>query len=83
MPLHVSESGTVSGADGTPSNHELSATDRQLLSLLVAGVTDKAIASQMRLSRRTVQRRVQSMTALAGATTRMQLAWQATRRNWM
>ncbi|MFF9568832.1 helix-turn-helix domain-containing protein [Streptomyces sp. NPDC014685] len=83
VPLHVSESGTVSGTDGSSGNHELSATDRQLLSLLVAGVADKAIASQMGLSRRTVQRRVQAMMALAGATTRMQLAWQAAQRNWM
>ena len=83
VPLHVSESGTVSGTHGSPNGNELSTTDRQLLSLLVAGITDKAIASQMGLSRRTVQRRIQSMMALAGATTRMQLAWQAARRNWM
>lgn len=83
VPLHVSESGTVSGTDGSAHGHELSTTDRQLLSLLVAGVADKAIASQMGLSRRTVQRRIQAMMALAGATTRMQLAWQAARRGWM
>ncbi|MEU3184238.1 helix-turn-helix domain-containing protein [Streptomyces sp. NPDC006923] len=83
VPLHVSDSGTVSGTDGSPHGHELSATDRKLLSLLVAGVADKAIASQTGLSRRTVQRRVQAMMALAGATTRMQLAWQAARRGWM
>ncbi|MCX4530781.1 helix-turn-helix domain-containing protein [Streptomyces sp. NBC_01669] len=83
VPLHVSESGTVDGTDEAARGHELSATDRQLLSLLVAGVADKAIASQMGLSRRTVQRRIQAMMAVAGATTRMQLAWQAARRNWM
>ncbi|MFG2562015.1 helix-turn-helix domain-containing protein [Streptomyces sp. NPDC048496] len=83
VPLHVSGSGMVSGTDGSPNGHELSARDRQLLSLLVAGVADKAIASQMGLSRRTVQRRIQAMMDLAGATTRMQLAWQAARRHWM
>ncbi|WP_329454967.1 helix-turn-helix domain-containing protein [Streptomyces sp. NBC_01497] len=60
-----------------------SATDKRLLSLLVAGVTDKAVASQLALSRRTVQRRVQAMMELAGAATRMQLAWQAARRGWL
>ncbi|MFI5758496.1 helix-turn-helix domain-containing protein [Streptomyces sp. NPDC051569] len=83
VPLNVSASGTVTGTDGSARGHVLSATDRRLLSLLVAGVADKAIASQMGLSRRTVQRRIQAMMALAGATTRMQLAWQAARRGWM
>ncbi|MFD7894774.1 MULTISPECIES: LuxR family transcriptional regulator [unclassified Streptomyces] len=83
VPLDVSASGTVSGTDGTAPGHVLSATDRQLLSLMVAGVADKAIASQMGLSRRTVQRHIQGMMTLAGATTRMQLAWQAARRGWM
>ncbi|AQU70438.1 LuxR C-terminal-related transcriptional regulator [Streptomyces niveus] len=50
---------------------------------VVAGVADKAIASQMGLSRRTVQRHIQHMMELAGATTRMQLAWQAARRGWL
>lgn len=83
VPLHVNESGTVNGTDADTGGHELSVMDRQLLSLLVAGVADKAIASQMGLSRRTVQRRIQAMMASAGATTRMQLAWHAARRNWM
>lgn len=61
----------------------LSSTDRRLLSLLVAGVTDKAIASQMGLSRRTVQRHIQQLMTFAGAATRMQLAWQAARRDWV
>lgn len=83
VPLDVSASGEVSGTDGTAPGQLLSATDRQLLSLLVAGVADKAIASQMGLSRRTVQRRIQGMMTAVGATTRMQLAWQAARRGLM
>ncbi|MEU9287407.1 helix-turn-helix domain-containing protein [Streptomyces sp. NPDC048275] len=77
VPLHVSDSGTVD--DTAP----LSETDRKLLSLLVAGIADKAIASQLGLSRRTVQRHIQHMMTLAGAATRMQLAWQAARRGWL
>ncbi|MEW1720123.1 winged helix-turn-helix transcriptional regulator [Streptomyces sp. NPDC093109] len=81
------DGGLEGGADGstagTGHGRQLTETDRRLLSLLVAGVTDKAVASQLGLSRRTVQRRIQRMMALAGATTRMQLAWQAARRGWM
>ncbi|MEU1203679.1 LuxR C-terminal-related transcriptional regulator [Streptomyces sp. NPDC005813] len=80
IPLHVSASGTV---DDTSDAAPLSETDRKLLSLLVAGIADKAIASQMGLSRRTVQRHIQRMMTLAGAATRMQLAWQAARRGWL
>ncbi|WP_229703730.1 helix-turn-helix domain-containing protein [Streptomyces albiflavescens] len=83
VPLHVDDAGAVSGTDGIGGANSLSPTDHKLLSLLVAGVADKAIASQMGLSRRTVQRRIQSMMEHAGATTRMQLAWQAARRGWL
>lgn len=57
--------------------------ERELLSLLVAGVTDKAIATRLGVSTRTVQRRVAELQALANADTRMQLAWQAARRGWL
>ncbi|MFF4354638.1 helix-turn-helix domain-containing protein [Streptomyces sp. NPDC001530] len=83
VPLHVDDSGAVSGTDGVTDSDPLSVTDRRLLSLLVAGVADKAIASQMGLSRRTVQRHIQQLMTLAGAATRMQLAWQAARRGWL
>lgn len=83
VPLRVDDSGLAVGTDdgGTPS--PLTPVDRKLLSLLVAGVTDKAIASQLGLSRRTVQRHIQRMMELAGAETRMQLAWQVARRAWL
>lgn len=83
VPLNVSVSGGVEGSDGVVDADPLTETDRRLLSLLVAGVADKAIASQMGLSRRTVQRHIQHMMTLAGADTRMQLAWQAARRGWL
>jgi sugar-specific transcriptional regulator TrmB/DNA-binding CsgD family transcriptional regulator len=83
VPLNVDDGGSLSGADAAGPADALSATDRKLLSLLVAGVADKAIASQMGLSRRTVQRRIQGMMERASAATRMQLAWQAARRGWL
>ncbi|MEU3619135.1 helix-turn-helix domain-containing protein [Streptomyces sp. NPDC006872] len=82
VPLTVADTGALE-ADDSSTSGSLSPTDRKLLSLLVAGVADKAIASQLSLSRRTVQRRVQHLMELAGAGTRMQLAWQAARRGWL
>lgn len=61
----------------------ISDDDRWLLSLLVAGVTDKAIAARLRVSLRTVQRRIRALMDKADADTRMQLAWQAARRGWV
>lgn len=57
--------------------------DRLLLSLLVAGLPDKSIASQLKISRRTVQRRLDRLMLLAGVDTRPGLAYQAARRNWL
>ncbi|ETK37063.1 helix-turn-helix domain-containing protein [Microbispora sp. ATCC PTA-5024] len=61
----------------------LGSDDLYLLSLLVAGVPDKSIASQLGISQRTVQRRVSHLMAEAGAQTRMQLAWHAARERWL
>jgi DNA-binding CsgD family transcriptional regulator len=72
---------TVPGAPGAPTG--LDGDERYLLSLLVAGVTDKAVASQLGLSHRTVQRRIYDLMRRAGADTRMQLAWQAARLGWL
>ncbi|MDH6589783.1 sugar-specific transcriptional regulator TrmB/DNA-binding CsgD family transcriptional regulator [Streptomyces sp. SAI-133] len=83
VPLAVDESSTVTGTDGVGGSDPLSAFDRRLLALLVVGVTDKAMATQLGLSRRTVQRHIQRLMELAGAGTRMQLAWQAARRGWL
>ncbi|MFC9687006.1 helix-turn-helix domain-containing protein [Kribbella sp. NPDC056951] len=57
--------------------------ERFLLSLLVAGVPDKSIASQLGISRRTVQRRLDRLMSLAGVDTRTGLAYQAAKRDWL
>jgi DNA-binding CsgD family transcriptional regulator/predicted transcriptional regulator len=54
-----------------------SGEDRELLSLMLAGLPDKALASQLGLSVRTVHRRIRRLMSLAGCTTRMQLGWYA------
>lgn len=57
--------------------------DRDLLRLLLLGVTDAAAASQLGISLRTVQRRVADLMDTAGVTTRMQLGAEAVRRAWV
>jgi DNA-binding CsgD family transcriptional regulator len=69
--------------DDTLVTEGLDDSERFLLSLLVAGVPDKSIASQLGISRRTVQRRLDRMMALAGVDTRTGLAYQAAKRGWI
>lgn len=58
-------------------------TDLQIVSLLLAGLTDNSVAKQLELGLRTVQRRVKRLMDLAGVSTRMQLGWQAYERGWV
>ncbi|MFJ8441647.1 helix-turn-helix transcriptional regulator [Kitasatospora griseola] len=58
-------------------------TDRRILALLLSGATDPAVAKQLSLGLRTVQRRISRLMALARADTRIQLGWQAHRRGWV
>lgn len=62
---------------------ELSADERELLALLLAGHTDESVAKALDVSPRTVQRRVQRLLRLAGAQSRIQLGWHAARRQWV
>ncbi|MFC5835805.1 TrmB family transcriptional regulator [Nonomuraea insulae] len=78
-PIRFLEDGQVTDAAPCP----LDADELYLLSLLVAGVPEKTIATQLGLSLRTVQRRVYHLMRLAGAQTRMQLAWHAARERWL
>jgi sugar-specific transcriptional regulator TrmB/DNA-binding CsgD family transcriptional regulator len=68
---------------GARGNAPLSQADRQLLSLLLAGLTDQAIAAHFRISVRTVERKVHALMDAARVRTRMQLAWEAARQQWL
>ncbi|GGX52068.1 helix-turn-helix transcriptional regulator [Streptomyces fructofermentans] len=57
--------------------------DLEILSLLLAGLTDASVAKQLDLGLRTVQRRVKRLMELAGVTTRLQLGWHAYERGWV
>ncbi|MGV9345680.1 helix-turn-helix domain-containing protein [Streptomyces spiralis] len=81
-PLRVTEEGRIGGADPADPAAPVG-EDRHLLSLMVAGMTDEAIAGQLHVSKRTVQRRIQGLMNLAGVVTRMQLGWHAARRDWL
>ncbi|MFC7247104.1 helix-turn-helix domain-containing protein [Catellatospora aurea] len=50
---------------------------------MLGGVPDKAIASQLGVSRRTVQRRIDRLMALACVSNRHGLAYHATRHGWL
>ena len=49
------------------------ATDLEILSLLLAGMTDASVARQLDLDLRTLRRRVKGLMELAEVTTRLQL----------
>lgn len=57
--------------------------DALLLSLLIAGLTDQAIASKLGIGLRTVQRRVRDLMDLADVDTRIQLGWHAAKHDWV
>ena len=57
--------------------------DLRVLQLLLSGLTDQAVGSQLGLSVRTVQRRVATLMGACGVHTRIQLGLQAERRGWL
>ena len=67
--------------DELPGAHD--AIDRDLLRLLLLGLTDAAAGAQLGISVRTVQRRVAELMETAGVTTRIQLGAEAVRRSWV
>lgn len=68
--------------DEVASDH-LERLDAKVLSLLLAGLTDSSIGSQLGLSLRTVQRKVRQMMDRAQVDTRLQLGYEAGRRGWL
>jgi len=65
------------------SDVPLTPDERQLLSLLLAGISDKSIATQLGVSGRTLQRRVQDLMRRANAQSRMHLAWRVNELGWL
>ncbi|GGT19687.1 helix-turn-helix domain-containing protein [Streptomyces griseoviridis] len=78
LPLRLGSRGVSENAPDGPD-----ATDLEILSLLLAGLTDASVAKQLDLGLRTVQRRVKRLMELTGVTTRLQLGWHAYERGWV
>ena len=78
IPLHVGN-----GTNGSTNGALFSEDDREVLSLLLAGLSDEAIAMHRKSSVRTVQRKVRGLMTTANVRTRMQLAWEAARHDWV
>ncbi|MFI0235309.1 helix-turn-helix transcriptional regulator [Streptomyces sp. NPDC016845] len=79
LPLRLGAGGRMEeAAEDGPDG-----TDLEILSLLLAGLTDVSVAKQLDLGLRTVQRRVKRLMELAGVTTRLQLGWHAYERGWV
>jgi predicted transcriptional regulator len=74
---------TLNSADSVTALADISAEDHELLSLLVAGLTDEAVGTRLGMSRRTVVRRVQHLMTVTGARSRLQLGWRARDRGWL
>ncbi|GGT17917.1 helix-turn-helix domain-containing protein [Streptomyces purpureus] len=79
LPLRLGAGGQVM-EDRLPGPD---ATDLEILSLLLAGMTDASVAKQLELGLRTVQRRVKGLMELTGVTTRLQLGWHAYEKGWV
>ncbi|WP_200301775.1 helix-turn-helix transcriptional regulator [Streptomyces adelaidensis] len=78
LPLRLSAGHVAEGEPDGPDD-----TDLEILSLLLAGMTDASVAKQLDLGLRTVQRRVKRLMELTGVTTRLQLGWHAYERAWV
>ncbi len=77
-PLRLETGHPTEAAPAAP----LAALDRQILTLLLAGLTDASISTHLGLSMRTVQRRVRDMMDQAGVHTRLQLGHHAAVSSW-
>ena len=72
------EVGIEEGMPGGPDS-----LDVAMMSLMLGGLTDEAVGKQLGMSGRTVQRRLKALMDFTGATSRMQLGWEASERGWV
>ncbi|WP_433383544.1 TrmB family transcriptional regulator [Actinoplanes sp. CA-142083] len=80
VALFEAEWRTASAVAGTPA---LDALDARIVSLLMTGLTDEAVATHLGTSLRTVQRRVRHLMEVTGGRTRMQLGFHVARLGWL
>ena len=75
--------GTDPTRAGSTEADGLSDLDARILALLLAGLTDQAVAKQLDISTRTMQRRLRMMMDRSGTRTRLQLGWYAAHHQWI
>lgn len=69
--------------DASRDESEPSESDRKLVALLAAGVTDQVIAQQLGISQRTVERRIKRLMDLLDVRTRFHAGARAASRGWI
>jgi sugar-specific transcriptional regulator TrmB/DNA-binding CsgD family transcriptional regulator len=75
--------GDPAGSDADPARSSgLSDEERRIVSLLALGLPDEAIARQLDIGHRTVQRRIHALMVRLDATSRFQAGVLAARRGW-
>lgn len=79
----VPVSANGSGQHGAGASGDLASEEARLLTLLLAGMTDEAIARQLGIGKRTVLRRVRQLMDRGGVSTRIQLGWAASQLGWL
>lgn len=67
----------------TGAHEQVDDVHRQIVSYLLAGLTDAAIARDLGISERTVRRRIEALQYRTGARTRFQLGVYAARQGWL
>lgn len=83
LRLRTEDTGPAAHPDEAPGPARLATLDAKILDLLLAGLTDRAVAGALGVSVRTVTRRIRHLMDLAGADNRIQLGWRATQRGWL
>lgn len=78
-----SSANRITDSEEPPGASALEPLDRSMLKLLMVGLTDARIASQLGVSARTVQRRVSALMDITRVATRFQLGAEAVRREWV
>jgi len=80
-PLELADSDPSRMVETDP--HGLTDLDRRIVVLLVAGLSDQAVSTQLDMSMRTFQRRLRHIMDSVGVRTRMQLGWYAAKNGWL
>lgn len=83
VPLRAPGAAPVDAGAARNAGAERPTQHEELLSLLMAGFKDQAIARQLGVDIRTVQRRARRLMDALGVETRFQAGLQAARRNWL